>query len=664
MDPIARMVAAGAAGAAGGDATYVDDVFSTYVYVGNGGTQTITNDIDLSGEGGLVWIKNRSNTTGVSHVLFDTERGASTGTSDTQNKALASNINSAEGIGSLIAGISSFNSDGFTLDGSQVNPFNANGPSTEDYVSWTFRKAPGFFDVVTYTGNGTAGRTIAHNLGSVPGFIVVKNTSSAANWRCYHRSLGANKHISLDRDTAASTNYQTWNDTAPTSTVFTVGSGTDTNANGENYVAYVFAHDDARFGTNSDESIIKCGSYTGNGSESGNVIDLGFEPQWLMIKRASNSDPWLIWDIMRGMTNEVTPGTTGAQDPYLRPNTDNAEDVFAGVDVLSTGFELASSTGFQNSSGETYIYMAIRRPHKPPTAGTDVFAVDLDSASSTIPTWDSGFPVDMAFYFDTLGGGGLPRNSARLLGSKYLIMSDTNSEASDGSLVWDSNEGWGKDYDVNRAYYSHMFRRAPGFFDVVAYNGTGTARTIPHNLGAVPQMIIVKRRNGSPHWQHWYYSLGAGGLIQSAGTAGAAATTRPHWNNTLPTATHFSVGTDNDVNNSSGTYIAYLFGSLNGISKVGSYSGTGSDVDVNCGFSNGARFVMIKRSDAGGDFYIWDSLRGITSGNDPYFLFNSTAAQVTNTDYIDPLSSGFTVTSNAPDALNVSGGTYLFLAIA
>ena len=94
-----------------------------------------------------------------------------------------------------------------------------------------------------------------------------------------------------------------------------------------------------------------------------------------------------------------------------------------------------------------------------------------------------------------------------------------------------------------------MFKRAPGFMDVVAYNGSGTAGPIPHNLGAVPQMIIVKRRDSSTHWQHWYYSLGAGGLIQSDGTTpGGASTTAGHWNNTLPTATHFYVGTDTDVN--------------------------------------------------------------------------------------------------------------------
>ena len=661
MDPITRMVAAGAAGASGSSATYVDDVFSTFLYEGNASgqganAQSISNGIDLSGEGGLVWIKNRElgGSNAWSHYWFDTERGAT--------KYIRSNENDQEQ--TINNSLSAFNSDGFTLG--ETSGTNNNG---SDYASWTFRKTPGFFDVVTYTGNGVQGRTISHNLGSTPGMIIVKRTDSSRYWAVYHRSLGATKYLRLNETNAESTSNQIWSNTEPTSSVFTVHDDATVNISGASYVAYLFAHDDQSFGTNSDEAIIKCGSYTGDGSSSGNVIDLGFEPQWLMIKRTSNTDSWLIWDTMRGMAN-------GVQDPYLEPNTSDAEDTFAGVNVLPTGFELASSTGFQNSSGENYIYMAIRRPHKPPEAATDVFAVDTKTAASgSTPQYTSNFPVDFAIRRNNINSQDSPEFVTRLTNALQYTNS-TNAEVSGGATFSDYfayNNGWANATNADSNDYLWMFKRAPGFMDVVAYNGTGTARLIPHNLGAVPQMIIVKRRDSTPHWQHWYYSLGAGGLIQSAGTTpGGAYSDVQHWNHTLPTATHFSVGQDNDVNytypswwtDPPATYIAYLFGSLNGISKVGSYSGTGSDVDVDCGFSNGARFVMIKRSDGSGDFYIWDSLRGITSGNDPYFLFNSNAAQVTNTNYINPLSSGFTVTSSAPAELNTSGGTYVFLAIA
>ena len=142
------------------------------------------------------------------------------------------------------------------------------------------------------------------------------------------------------------------------------------------------------------------------------------------------------------------------------------------------------------------------------------------------------------------------------------------------------------------------------------------------------------------------------------------------WGNTDFTATQISLGSYANTNHNGIDMIAYLFASLDGISKVGTYSGTGYNIDVDCGFTAGARFVMIKRTDTeisgttGTHWYIWDTTNGIVSGNDPYWKVSDAAASVTNTDYIDPLNAGFTVTSSAPAALNASGGTYLFLAIA
>ena len=255
-------------------------------------------------------------------------------------------------------------------------------------------------------------------------------------------------------------------------------------------------------------------------------------------------------------------------------------------------------------------------------------------------------------------------NMARLLGKNYLMPNNTNAVTSSSSFMWDSNVGWGKDYNSNA--YSYMFRRVPGFFDVVAYTGTGSARTVTHNLGAVPELMIVKVRNFTYNW--FVYAAPQGnskyGLFSETYGDRAFDTDSAVWNSTTPTSTQFSVGTAGGVNGSGYNYISYLFASLDGISEVGSYSGTGSNVNVNCGFTAGARFVLIKRTDSSGDWYFWDTLRGIVSGNDPYSLMNTYDAQVTNTDYIDPLNAGFTVTSSAPAALNASGGTYIFLAIA
>jgi hypothetical protein len=142
----------------------------------------------------------------------------------------------------------------------------------------------------------------------------------------------------------------------------------------------------------------------------------------------------------------------------------------------------------------------------------------------------------------------------------------------------------------------------------------------------------------------------------------AAGTYTNAWGTVDPTATTFNI--DTDAIGTATPTIAYLFGSVSGVSKVGSYTGTGTTLQINCGFTAGSRFVMIKRTDSTGDWYVWDTARGISSSNDPYLLINSTAAEVTGTDYIDPLNSGFEISSTAPAAINASGGSYIYLSVA
>jgi hypothetical protein len=214
-------------------------------------------------------------------------------------------------------------------------------------------------------------------------------------------------------------------------------------------------------------------------------------------------------------------------------------------------------------------------------------------------------------------------------------------------------------------YTGYMFKRATGFMDVVAYEWNGTAtRDVVHGLTVAPELYIVKRRNSSSlGWYAWHSAFAGTNSSIVLNTTAAKATTGI-FTTSDPTSSTFPVANDGSVNASGGTYITYLFATLAGISKVGSYTGTGADLNVSCGFTAGARFILIKRSDSAGDWYVWDSLRGISAGNDPYFFLNDTAAEVTGTDYVDPLNAGFTVTSNASSTVNVNGGTYIFLAIA
>lgn len=639
MDPITRQGISVAGGAGGGEGLYVDDVFSTFLYTGNKpSSQTITNGIDLSGEGGMVWIKRRE--TAGNHVLYDTERGAT--------KSLYPAETDAEN--TRTGGLTSFNSNGFSIGSNSYENY-----AGDSIVSWTFRKAPGFFDVVTYSGTGSA-QNISHSLGSVPGMIIIHCRDGSHDWEVYHRSLGGNSSIKLNSYDTSRSDSTIWNNTNPTSSAFTVGTSSNVNQNGHEYVAYIFAHDEQSFGTDEDESIIKCGYYVGNGSNDGPEINLGFEPQFLLYKGSTQAANWEIIDVLRGMPR-------GTSMKVLRANTNAAEFTDFSTYPTSTGFKITNNGGSNNASGKAYIYMAIRRPHKPPTAGTEVF--DIKARTSANPNLFSiALPYADAAWNKITNSTGSWMISSRLTDRKWMRFNETQAEqdANAGNLEWDYN------YKVNPYFWSnndsevnYILKRAPGFFDVVAYTGTGSAQNINHNLESVPEMIICKARDVGYNWTIYNSSSGATKRLRFNNNPHSSQTS---WNNTAPTSSVFTVGSDANTNNSSTNYIAYLFATLDGVSKIGSFSGTGSNINVDCGFTAGARFVLIKRTDNDGDWYVWDSARGIVSGNDPYLLMNSNAAEVTNTDYVDPLSSGFTVTSSAPAALNTSGGTYLFLAIA
>ena len=147
-------------------------------------------------------------------------------------------------------------------------------------------------------------------------------------------------------------------------------------------------------------------------------------------------------------------------------------------------------------------------------------------------------------------------------------------------------------------------------------------------------------------------------------TTAAKATSASRWNNTYPTVSVLNLGTDSPVNGIGSSYVAFLFATLAGISKVGSYTGNGGSQTINCGFTTGARFVLIKRTDAAGDWYVWDTVRGIISANDPHLSLNGTAAEVTTDDSIDPDSTGFIVNQLAATNINVTSATYIYLALA
>ena len=380
---------------------------------------------------------------------------------------------------------------------------------------------------------------------------------------------------------------------------------------------------------------------------------------------------------MRNMSFSTTGG-------LLYPNIVNAESTSGNPQAIE------DASGFLIPSGQstgTYIYLAIRMQNKPPTNGTGVFQPVVYTGTNTDNRLvNTGIKTDMvmARVRSTTSSPGFVVGD-RLRGQPYLSTATTNSELVDsdsldqqlvssveyGTSFSSMNGFWvGNDATANinanitaNNHITLAFKRAPGFMDIVCYTGTGVARTVPHQLGVVPELMIIKCRN-TPTNSTWpvYYGPPDRGLILNGSNSSSGPDTT-YWNNTSPTSTVFSLSTyppNNTINN---TYVAYLFASLPGISKVGSYTGNGSSQTINCGFATGVRFLLVKRVDSTGDWYIWESARGIVSGNDPH-LSTNTAAEVTSDDSVDPDSTGFIVNQVAATNINVNSASYIFFAIA
>ena len=836
--------------------TYMDDVFSTYIYDGNSSTNAINNGINLSGEGGLVWAKTRNGP--YNYNLYDTVRGTAQPIYTSSPNAASNQAN----------GMNSFNSDGFTL-GSDANL----NESNKNYSSWTFRKASGFFDVVTWTGNGST-RTIAHSLGSTPGMILVKNTSNTSHihWTVWHRGNveGNADYTLILNDNSANAGNNTYFDngsTPPTSTNFTVHTSNRVNADGDEYVAYVFAGGESTaatarsvefdgsgdylslasgsssslrpgtgdfcieawlnpdsfsnerghymtdnggilfqsdgtnyifkkhggsalltgpgleigqwthvavtrsgtslkmfyngtevdsatdstditgtavtyigstvaywdgkisnlrlvigsavytssfrpltepltnitntvllccndssttgstvtpgtitatssptastdsgfddpagfvFGENEDQNVIKCGSYIGNGSSTGPEVDLGWEPQWVMIKRIDTSENWFLWDSMRGIP-------TGGDDARLIVNSAAAEVGSTDrIDLTSRGFKIPTTSAETNASGGKYIYMCLRRPDgyvgKPADAGTDVFAMDYGSGSTAIPEFDSGFPVDFATYrVPTTADHWY--SGVRLNGAKYFKLNEADAEGSDADTVWDSNVGWQKAQSSSRL--SFMWKRHTGF-DVLTYIGNGVGgRRIPHSLNRAPEMVWIKLKNRDNHgWVVGHIGLNGGTnpwtRYLTLDTDGAEATQDWPFDDTAPTANNLILGNGGRSNGDQDPFIAMLFASVDGISKVGYYAGSDSEQTITTGFQ--PRFVIIKNINLSENWFVLDTTRGWGSGDDKWLALNTNGAQNPH-GFGTPTSTGFTMPGD-DGSFNDAGNNFIYYAHA
>ena len=324
--------------------------FNTKLYTGTGSSNAITG---VGFQPDWTWIKNRDTTDW--HRLLDAVRGAT--------KELYSNENTAET--TQAQSLKSFDTDGFTLGTlAEVNT------SSENYASWNWLGANGTtantdgsisstvsanttsgFSIVSYTGNGSAGATIGHGLGSVPSTIFVKKISDIGDWSSYHSTLGNTGYMRLNNNNAFATASTYWNNTSPDSSIFTVGTTGNINGSGNTYIAYCFAE---------KQGYSKIGSYVGNGNADGTFIYTGFKPAFVMLKSSTSTESWVLFDNKRLGYN---PDNNG-----LRPDSSAVEVTDNDVDLLSNGFKMIRSTGYINDSGQTYIYMAFAEA---PLVGTN-----------------------------------------------------------------------------------------------------------------------------------------------------------------------------------------------------------------------------------------------------------------------------------------------------
>ena len=612
----------------------VEDVVSSHTWIGDGATtRTINNGVDLAGKGGLTIIK-ASNLT-QPWFFTDTVRGAT--------KTLR--FNTSSGQSTDTTALKSFTSSGFTIGNDAAT--NTSGGSIK-YCSQSFAIKEGFFDIQEWSGNGTAGRTISHDLGLTPRCIMIKCITHGHDWVIFHGQLGAGKKLT-NSDSLQTDDSTHWNNTWPTSSVFTVGNTSNTNESGKDYIAYIFPLTaTAEYGESEDQTIFGTSDVTPN-SSSNVTMDIGFEPGIVILKKVqdnnNNGGDWYLYDRMR----DVTTGN----DSRLEMNTASTETTNADVfEFTSTGFTIKSNHPSISSSGQTWLYWAWAAPTgkvmKNIKTATDVFAMDTgNNVNSTMSNFDSGFAVDFALMKKHSATSDWYSGS-RLTGMEYMKPQATSAAGTLGAFMWQSNVGW-NNVNYDNAWQSWMWKRHRGF-DVTIWMGNGSNRNITHNLYQTPEMVWVKKRNDTSNWTVYHKGLNGGTNPEQyylhLDESTAENTGSDKWNNNAPNGTHLKLGTSNSVNENTHTYIAMLFASVSGISKVGYFTNSGGTTTVSCGFQ--PRFVIVKCSGSSGNWYVYDTLRGINTGGDPSLNLNSDAASGIHTaDDIDINSDGFTIPTSS-----------------
>ena len=676
----------------GNDRNYAGDrqlTPSNVIYNYSGTATNVTYQEATKFQPDLVWLKNRGSST-YFHELHDSIRGASKGISSNSTIAEFTDVNR----------LTSFDSNGFSVGVSSDT-----NQSSNNYVAWCFKgggpdvlnengsinsqvsaNQDAGFSIVSYAGNNGSSATIGHGLNSAPELVIIKARNLAAGWPTLAAPNGTIVYTRRLNDTGAtdsSLGSVFFNSTAPTSSVFTVGGSDEVN-DGYNYIAYCF---------HSVDGYSKIGSYTGNGSTS-NIIETGFEPAFLLVKPATAVDQWTIVDNKRG-------ATTGA-DARLFPSLSNAESSFECVDFMSNGFKITTNVGNgYNANNVEYIYLAIAADPDTttPTVENSFDVVTYTGDGVNAKSVDVDFKPDLVWIKSrTSALSNVIHDSIR--GSGPLLITDsTTAEINNGSNTVEFTEdgfdlqggashtsvngaddfvAWcwkAGDHDDNLPQIntegsidSVVSVNAEAGFSIVKYTGEGATRTIGHGLSSAPEMMIIKNLDQSDGWAVYTSTTGSGQFMQlnesfAAGGAGDIFGT-PNDVGVSPTSTVFTIGSNHKSGANGEDYIAYCFHSVSGYQKIGSYTGNASSTTVTTGFQ--PRFVMIKRTNAIGNWNIWDAIRNPSAddANNNILYPNKSDAETDagSGRYISFDSNGFTISGDSGDQ-NANGSTYIYLAI-
>ena len=655
--------------------------FNTVLYTGDGSaTRAITG---VGFEPDMVWIKARNNP--YSHNLQDSSRGGGSST------ALNPNLTLAAGTYGIYGFVSSFDTDGFTVGTGSSNNVHVNASGTT-YVAWCWKANGGTtssntdgtitstvqantkagFSVVSYTGNAVSGATIGHGLGVEPDIVIVKNLNlSTQSWNTYVKNVTTTNAQFL----TLNTNNANGNTANPrfipgnfSSSVFSVGNDNSTNGvNGvDTYISYCFA---------SVAGYSKIGSYTGNGSASGPIVNTGFEVGWILIKNTTSAgESWIMFDNARNTSNP--------RNCQLRADTDGVEACTVDtINFYANGFQPLSNWGGYNASGDTYIYMAFAADASAAPTLPDSFANKLyTGTNATNSITGLGFSPSLSWFKSRSNAtSNVLHDTVR--GGLSRIFSDSTAAAStiaDGFVSFDSDgftlDGTGSGGDVNgsgRTYVAWNWKansiptintdgttqsvvsanQAAGF-SIIQYTGTGADATVGHGLSSAPNCIITKRLDAIEGWLVWFSSLPASNYmyLNSSGIGG----TDTNAYKTISSTTN-KIGSDGTVNASGGEYISYVFHSVSGFSKMGTYTGTGATHAIT-GVGFQPDWIIGKETDGVDSWEMVDSARGINK----MVYANGNNAEVTNTNFTSFDSDGFTLSSAT--SINQSGQTYIYMA--